>query len=108
MTSEPRPASPVQVVAPSDSPTGPFEKHSKPVFTAEDSSFAAEDPFIWYGQDRYWAIFKDFKGSFTGCGTSLALFESNDGFTWKPAAHPLLSTLQLTLSDGSTTPLSKL
>ena len=73
-----------------------------PVFTSKGSSFAAEDPFIWYGTDRYWAIVKDFSGSFTQAGTSLALFESADGFSWKPAAHPLVSTLNLKWADGKT------
>ena len=96
------------IVATSDSPTGPFKKQSNPVFTSKDSSFAAEDPFIWYGTDRYWAIVKDFSGSFTNSGTSLALFESADGFSWKPAAHPLVSTLKLKWADGKNQKLLKL
>lgn len=98
----------VHIVATSDSPTGPFKKHSNPVFTSKGSSFAAEDPFIWYGSDRYWAIVKDFSGSFTQAGTSLALFESADGFSWKPAAHTLVSTLDLKWADGTHQKLMKL
>jgi hypothetical protein len=98
----------VHIVATSDTPTGPFKKHPDPVFTKPGESFAAEDPFIWRGPDRYWAIVKDFKGHFTGEGTSLALFESSDGIEWKLAAHPLVSTLSLTWADGRVEPLSKL
>lgn len=98
----------VHVVATSDSPTGPFKKLSDPVFTSKGSTFAAEDPFIWYGPDRYWAIVKDLSGSFTQAGTSLALFESPDGFSWKPAAHPLVSTLNLKWADGEGRKLMKL
>jgi predicted GH43/DUF377 family glycosyl hydrolase len=98
----------VHVVATSDSPTGPFKKHPDPVFTKPGDTFAAEDPFIWRGEDRYWAIVKDFKGGFTGQGTSLALFDSSDGIKWKPAAHPLVSTLNLRWADGNTMKLSKL
>ncbi len=98
----------VHVVATSDGPTGPFKKLPDPVFTAEGSTFAAEDPFIWRGPDRYWAIVKDFKGSFTKVGTSLALFESADGIKWKPAAHPLVSTLEIKYADGTTAKLMKL
>jgi len=98
----------VHVVATSDSPTGPFKKQSNPVFTSKDSSFAAEDPFIWYDTDRYWAIVKDFSGNFTHAGTSLALFDSLDGFIWKPAAHPLVSTLNLKWSGGKDQKLMKL
>ncbi|TAE73188.1 MAG: sucrase [Verrucomicrobia bacterium] len=81
----------VHVVATSDAPTGPFKKHPDPVFTSPGSSFAAEDPFIWRGEDRYWAIVKDFGGNFTKVGTSLALFESRDGIDWKLSKHPLVS-----------------
>lgn len=98
----------VHIVATSDSPTGPFKKHPDPVFTQPGESFAAEDPFIWRGPDRYWAIVKDFKGHFTGKGTSLALFESADGVAWKLADHPLVSTLSLTWADGRVEALSKL
>jgi len=83
----------VHVVATSDSPTGPFKKHPDAVFTSPGSSFAAEDPFIWRGEDRYWAIVKDFSGNFTKAGTSLALFESRDGVDWKLSKHPLVSKL---------------
>jgi predicted GH43/DUF377 family glycosyl hydrolase len=98
----------VHVVATSDSPTGPFTKHPDPVFTKEGSSFAAEDPFIWRGSDRYWAIVKDFSGGFTHAGTSLALFESADGYGWKPAAQQLVSTLNLKWADGKNQKLMKL
>jgi hypothetical protein len=98
----------VHVVATSDSPTGPFKKHPNAVFTKAGNAFAAEDPYIWRGKDRYWAIVKDFHGSFTGQGTSLALFDSTDGIAWKPAAHPLVSTLNLKWADGKTMKLSKL
>ena len=98
----------VHVVATSDNPTGPFKKYPNPVFTKAGDSFAAEDPFIWRGKDRYWAVVKDFKGGFTGSGPSLALFESTNGIDWQPAAHPLVSTLKLTWTDGTTSPLEKL
>lgn len=98
----------VHIVATSESPTGPFKKQPNPVFTSKGSSFAAEDPFIWYGTDRYWAIVKDFSGNFTNAGASLALFESPDGFSWKPAVHPLVSTLNLKWADGTQQKLMKL
>ena len=98
----------VHIVATSDSPVGPFRKHPNPVFTKAGDAFAAEDPYIWRGKDRYWAIVKDFKGGFTGKGTSLALFESTNGIDWKASANPLVSTLDLTWADGRTTKLLKL
>lgn len=90
----------VHLVATSDSPTGPFTKHPQPVFTKEGEKFPAEDPYIWRGSDRYWAIVKDNHGVFTGRGKSLALFESADGFDWKLAKHPFVSTTEILWADG--------
>ncbi len=84
----------------SDSPIGPFKKYNTPIFTSEESSFPAEDPYIWLQGDRYYAIVKDMKGSFTGKGRSLALFTSNDGFDWAPAPNPLVSTLEVEWESG--------
>jgi hypothetical protein len=80
------------LVATSDSPTGPFTKHPGEVFGAKGVMFAAEDPFIWRGADRYWAVVKDNDGHFTNQGYSLALWESADGLNWQIAKHPLVAT----------------
>lgn len=88
------------LVATSDSPTGPFTKHEHEIFSAEGVDFAAEDPFIWRGPDRYWAIVKDNEGNFTGRGRSLALFDSQDGFAWEPSTFPLVSSLQVLWKSG--------
>ncbi|MEM7785479.1 MAG: glycoside hydrolase family protein [Planctomycetota bacterium] len=91
----------VHLAATSNSPTGPFEKQSKPLFTAPGVKFPAEDPYIWTGKDRYWAIVNDHKGHFNGTGSdSLALFESNDGLNWKPAKHPLVTQRTIRWADG--------
>ncbi len=88
------------LVATSDSPAGPFTKTYQEVFGKSGVIFAAEDPYIWRGEDRYWAIVKDFAGHFTKSGTSLALFQSTDGLDWKLAKHPLVSTLEFTWKDS--------
>ena len=90
----------LHVAAISDSPVGPFRKHPRPVFVKAGVNFAAEDPFVWRGRDRYWAIVKDMGGHFTGAGKSLALFESADGLDWKLADRPLVSTLRIRWADG--------
>jgi hypothetical protein len=91
----------VHLVATSNSPIGPFVKHPGEIFGAKGVGFAAEDPFVWYGTDRYWAVVKDNDGHFTHCGYSLALWESADGFDWKLAKHPLVATPGLiTWADG--------
>jgi predicted GH43/DUF377 family glycosyl hydrolase len=98
----------LHAVATSESPTGPFKKHPKPVFTREGEHFAAEDPYIWRSGDRYWAIVKDMRGVFTGKGKSTALFESADGFDWKLSAHPLVATTEITWADGRKQKLNSL
>ncbi len=98
----------VHLVATSDSPTGPFKKNYTPIFTKPGEHFAAEDPFIWYDGDRYRAVVKDFHGIFTGRGCSLALFESANGFDWKPSKNVLVSTLQITWADGKVQKLTRL
>ena len=98
----------VHLVATSDNPTGPFKKNYTPIFTKPGEHFAAEDPFIWHDGERYRAVVKDFHGIFTGRGCSLALFESVDGFDWKPSKNVLVSTLQITWEDGKVQKLDAL
>ncbi len=89
-------------VALADHPTGPFEKLDVQPFAVPGERFAAEDPYIWYGEDRYWAIVKDRNGHFTGIkGFTLALFQSNDGINWEPAKNLLVTAPGFTWQDGS-------
>jgi len=81
----------VHLAATAESPLGPFTKHPGTVFDAKGVMFAAEDPFIWRGPDRYWAVVKDNDGNFTHQGYSLALWQSVDGFIWKLAQHPFVA-----------------
>jgi hypothetical protein len=90
----------VHLTATSDSPAGPFKKNYHTIFGKEGVTFAAEDPFVWYGRDRYWAVVKDNAGYFTNRGKSLALFESKDGLDWKLAKHPFVSTTEITWAGG--------
>jgi len=98
----------VHRVATADQPTGPFRKHPQLVFAKEGVMFAAEDPFIWNDGRRYWAVVKDNAGNFTGRGYSLALFQSADGFDWKLAPHPLVTTPEVTWVDRGRQPLTAL
>lgn len=95
-------------VATSDSPAGPFKKHPSPIFVKEGVPFAAEDPFIWSDRQRYWAIVKDNAGYFTGAGKSTALWQSDDGFDWKLARHPLVATTEIKWADGTTEKMNSL
>jgi hypothetical protein len=88
-------------VAIANHPEGPFVKQPKPVFVKDTVKFAAEDPYIWFQEGKYWAIVKDMKGVFTNAGTSLALFESLNGLDWKPAKNILVSTLEIPWENGT-------
>ena len=90
----------VHLTALSESPTGPFVKNLKPIFTTEGSQFPAEDPYIWFQDDQYYAIVKDMNGSFTNSGRSLVLFESKNGLDWNLSASPLVSALKLRWEEG--------
>jgi len=89
----------VHMAATSLSPTGPFVKHSHPIFTAKGEKFPAEDPFVWVQDKKLWAIVKDMQGTFTHKGRSLALFHSADGIEWELAANPLVSKLEIRWKD---------
>ena len=100
----------VHLTATSDSPTGPFTKQLRPIFTTPGVDFPAEDPFAWYdyAAGRYLAIVKDNNGHFTKAGKSLALWESSDGFDWKLSAHPLVATPGVKWADGHSQKLHSL
>ena len=83
-----------------DKPEGPFIKTNHKIFTKDSVKFAAEDPYIWAQDGKYWAIVKDMNGFFTWAGTSLALFESTNGFDWTLAKHPLVATTQIRWKSG--------
>ncbi len=89
-------------------PTGPFEKNLTPIFTFPGHNFPAEDPYIWHDGDAYLAVVKDFDGSFTGSGRSLAVFRSPDGFDWAPAGNTLLSSTEIVDKDGAPMRLHRL
>jgi hypothetical protein len=84
-----------------DKPEGPFVKLPNRVFVKVGEQFAAEDPYIWCQNGKYWAIVKDMSGAFTNAGTSLALFESADGMDWKPAKNVLITTTQIPWITGT-------
>lgn len=98
----------VHLVATADQPEGPWKKNLTPIFTRPGEHFPAEDPFIWHDGDRYRAIVKDFKGIFTGRGTSLAHWESHDGFDWRLAKHPFVTTTEIVWTDGARRKLNAL
>lgn len=99
----------VHLAATSQSPTGPFRKQNKPLFTAPGVDFPAEDPYIWFQDGMCWAIVNDHKGHFNGTGSdSLALFQSVDGLEWEPANSPLVTKRIIPWADGTQQPVHRL
>lgn len=104
---------PIHGVAIADSPVGPFEIQPNPILVVNDAEgnvAMAEDPFIWFNQSRqaFYALVRDFKGSITGHGHSMALFQSEDGINWKPAKNVLASDHQIKWQDGRVTKVARL
>lgn len=101
------------LIARGDSPTGPFTKDLKPMFSKKDWGVAAEDPFIWTGKDRYWGIVRidghplvTKEGvAFKPTNSSFVLVESMNGSDWKPAKHPLVTTKDLQWKGGDGPPM---
>jgi len=97
------------LAATASSPLGPFTKHPQRIFTEPDQfKFVLEDPYIWVNGDTYWAVLKDFRGTYTGEGPSLALFQSDDGLAWRPASHPFVSRVEINWQDKGIQKLDRL
>jgi hypothetical protein len=87
-------------VAFADSPLGPFRRHPAPLFAAGDANFPAEDPFVWSGAGRLYAILKDQGRFYSAEERALVLFESGDGRDWRAAADPVVVTRTIALEEG--------
>jgi len=90
----------VHCIATADSPTGPFKKYDKPVFTFEGERFPAEDPYIWYQDGKYRAIVKRIKHIDGKRVFSLVHYDSKDGFAWHPAKHHDISERMVEWENG--------
>jgi hypothetical protein len=100
-------------VALADDPAGPFHPLDDFMFslrTADGRLASAEDPYVWYhpGTELFYAIFKDFHGSFTGAAPGLAMMISPDGIHWELHPDRVFAPLLLPLSDGSSIPLANM
>ncbi|MDD3766930.1 MAG: glycoside hydrolase family protein [Eubacteriales bacterium] len=91
----------VCAVAKAKHPRGPFVKNSKPIMVNPENDWSVEDPFVWFQNNRYYSLVKDFQGYFTKKEAgSAALFESRDGDDWEPSEHPFAFGLSITWEDG--------
>jgi lysophospholipase L1-like esterase len=99
-----------------DGPLGPFKRHPTPMVdkralmkTDHHFDFHIDDHFEWYQEDRYYAIVKDHDAPFmTPHGRSLLLFESADGFEWKPSRHSLVQGFEIAWTDGTSQKFERL
>ena len=90
----------VHGVAVSESPAGPFTAQDEFVFDIrlEDGRIAsAEDPYVWHDRkrNRFFAVFKDFTGTFTGSNPGLAILVSSDGISWRKPQNSLFMKKEL-------------
>ncbi len=90
----------VHMIATSESPTGPFKKYGKPIFTFEGERFPAEDPYIWHQDGKYRAIVKRIKHQDGRRIFSLVHYDSKDGFAWLPAKYFEVSERKVQWKDG--------
>lgn len=95
-------------IATSDNPLGPFKKYGKPIMVNPEHDWSVEDTFIWYENDRFYALAKDYQGYFTKAGKGqTALFTSENGFDFIPADVPLAFKNELHFED-KTLPLHRM
>ncbi len=92
----------VCAMAVADSPLGPFTKMPNPIMVNPEASWSVEDPYIWHGGDKFYALVKDYHGYFTGSekGGCVALFESDNAIDWRPAEHAFAFGRQIEWEDG--------
>ncbi|WP_346238381.1 glycoside hydrolase family protein [Niabella insulamsoli] len=93
----------IQCVATAPSPAGPFTIAEKPIL----ADATAEDPFLFFWRNAYYAILDDQYGDYSG-EHGLVLFRSDDGFNWKPSANARVAGLNLKWQDTGTTQLKHL
>ena len=92
-------------VALADNPEGPFTVQDNYVFdfeTEDGRKLNAEDPFVWYHHKDacFYAVFKDFTGSFTKGKPGLAIMKSKDGIHWELPEHSLFMDKRIKLKNG--------
>lgn len=84
-----------------DLPLGPFRKSPSPVLVNPKEDWSVEDAFLWVENGRFYVLAKDFSGYFTKAGKNhAALFESENGRDFRPAADPVGYLREVTTVEG--------
>ncbi len=96
-------------IAVANFPEGPFIKAPSPIMVNPENEWSVEDAFIWYENDRFYSLAKDFQGYFTKAGKKqVALFESKNGFDWKLSDNPIGYLRGVTFESGETMALANM
>jgi len=93
----------IQCMATAKNPEGPFIISENPILTDKE----AEDPFLWYQDDTYYAILDDQRGLYTG-HHGLALFSSANGQDWEISKTPNVMKPEIIWEDGTKSELQYL
>lgn len=90
-------------VAGADHWSGPYRRLSdEPMAGLNGKPADIEDPYIWWQDDHFEAIFKDMTGEICGSKYGGVHAWSTDGIAWQTADDPLAYTREITWDDGST------
>ncbi len=88
-------------VAGADHWSGPYRRLSPEPITLNGKIPDVEDPYLWWQEDHFEAIFKDMTGEVCGCFYGGIHAWSWDGIHWHTAPDPLAYTREILWDDGT-------
>ena len=101
-TAQPKP--PLMLgVAGADHWSGPYRRLSEKPFLLNGKLPDIEDPYLWWQDDHFEAVFKDMTGEICGSMYGGVHAWSEDGVQWQTAPEPLAYTRGVRWDDGSVT-----
>ena len=90
-------------VAGADHWSGPYRRLSEEPMQLNGKIADVEDPYIWWQDDHFEAIFKDMTGEICGSFYGGVHAWSEDGISWQTADDPLAYTREIFWDNGETT-----
>ena len=91
-------------VAGADHWSGPYRRLSdQPIQELNGHKADIEDPYLWWQDDHFEAIFKDMTGDISGSFYGGVHAWSQDGIIWQTADDPLAYTREILWNNGETT-----
>jgi hypothetical protein len=89
-------------VAGADHWSGPYRRLSDTPMVLNGKPADIEDPYIWWQDDHFEAIFKDMTGEICGSFYGGVHAWSEDGITWQTGQDTLVYTRSITWDNGTT------